>query len=67
MKGLLGNWTTSHGGVPRQCVESVFVKFSKLFRGLHAFSACAVYDTNFPIQCAIQTLIEFERIAIPFL
>ena len=40
----------------RQHVKSLFVEMSTLFRTLHAFSACAVFDTNFTIQSAIQTL-----------
>ena len=40
----------------RQYAKSVFVELSTLFREVHAFSACAIYDTNFPIQSAIGTL-----------
>ena len=40
----------------RQHVISVFVVLSIRCRWLHAFPACAVYDTNFPIQGAIWTL-----------
>ena len=39
----------------RQYVKSVFVQLSTLFRRLHALSACAIWDTNFPMQGAIWT------------
>ena len=44
----------------RQHVKSVFVQLPTLFRRLYAFSAFAVYDTNFPIQSAVRAL-SFRR------
>ena len=55
----LGPWRVVllyHVSWERQYVKSVLVELSTLFRRLHAFSACAVYDTSFPIQGAIWTL-----------
>ena len=39
----------------RQHVTSVFVDLSTRIRRLHAFSACAIYDTNFPIRRSCRT------------
>ena len=47
----------------RRYVKSVFVELSSLFRWLHAFAACAVYDSNFPVQGTIR-LVELEDFGI---
>ena len=47
----------------RQHVKSVFVEVSTLSRRLQAFSAFAVYDTNFPMHSAIRALSFRRRLA----
>ena len=54
-------------------MSNLSFEMTTLFRGLHAFSACAVYDTIFPIQGAIQRLslrrglVELEDFGVAYL
>ena len=48
----------------RQCVKFVFVVLSIHRRGLQAFSACTVYDTDFPKQSAIRRRSLAEKISL---